>query len=288
MKVNNFFLYRYGFFVWILIFTRCSTFQSFPNRHSREVERKIGFTPSENWLFIGDSHSVGGFGNGLREALIQGKVIREDQFFQFSVSGSSATHWLRRDQLSKLMIDFAYKIPGQLKVHQKGKISESFKSYVDLCDEIRPKTVVFELGTNDFYNFLKNKEKKSLEESVSDFQKLLTANLNSYCIVILPTFIKKTSIPKKYYSNFFEKIAFLSAQRGCLTVSSENIKMPSSLKMSSSDENLTWENCIHPPFSNGELLPNQPDGIHFSPDLGRYWGKCVAAKIIEKLRIPSL
>jgi len=254
---------------------------------------------SHNWLFIGDSHSASSFGDGLREGVLKSGLVSDGRFFQFSVSGSSAAHWLSGSVMD-LSIDYAYKIPGTEKVVHTGHPKAPVKDFRSLNDEIQPSTVIFAIGTNDtniYSDILKRTEGAHYREPASispdplpndlkhdlmgrplwALRSLLNANKTARCALILPARVTSPHIPEADQKAFAKRMIQEGERRGCLIVNSQLIREPSNLNQ----KPMHWKDCINGDNSQHTIFPDRGDGIHFSHSKGEYWGHCVASFLTE-------
>ena len=90
------------------------------------------------FLFIGDSHSVTGFGDGLREFLFR-ELNCEQDFFQYSVTASTLEDWIS-GSLSRNTVNWARKVPGNLKETSVGIAPLDFTSLSELVTKTQATT----------------------------------------------------------------------------------------------------------------------------------------------------
>lgn len=264
---------------WVFLFLALNTFL---------VRSSSALDTTRNWLFIGDSHSVRGFGDGLRETLFQNGITSDSRFYQYSISGSMAVHWMD-SSFRQLAVNWARKLPGKLKEVTPGRVTEDVHSFPDLNREINPAYVIVELGTNDSYAFVRDLKKSNLgqerllELSLAPFKALLNENPTAKCALVLPPQLKLKSVPEALHQKFTDGMKSVAENRGCLVVDSRLIrdKIPQAPQL----EVKKWQDCLMN-ADDSPLHPDQHDGVHFFKTKGEYWGRCVALFILENWQDP--
>jgi hypothetical protein len=104
-------------------------------------------------LVIGDSLTVGPFGDKLEEFLLQS--LGESNVYLYAVCGSSPEHWLEAEPEFRSRCGYRLKIPRkktELGRHENGHPPEprATRKLEDLLPKIRPDAVIVQLGTNWF------------------------------------------------------------------------------------------------------------------------------------------
>ena len=245
---------------------------------------------SGNWLFIGDSHSVRGFGDGVRETLLQAEPALEAKFHQFSVSGSTAAHWMD-GSLRQLPINCARKVPGTPKDVIAGIAPEDFRSFPQLLKDIKPTHVIVALGTNDSSHCSRECKDLSLpiqgksaekdrvfESNLDSMRQMLNASPAAKCALILPPKLKYKKIPASLHDEFTDALVGIATKRGCLIVDSRLIRDPGT-----NTQVKSWSDCLISSKKGKAkvLYPDQKDGVHFFHTKGEYWGRCASLLILE-------
>jgi hypothetical protein len=223
---------------------------------------------TETWLFIGDSHSVRGFGDGLRDTLFHFNPGLEGRFHQFSVTGSTAANWLD-GTLQTLKINWAKKIPGASKQVIEGPPPPEFTSFPALAAKIHPTHAIIALGTNDFFSIahgIRNAGSETREKMIDSVIKNSVSLLDhldgAKCFWVTPPALKVPS-PGPTLQKELEEYLVKRLGHRCTPIRSSAIPEPG-----------------HP---DRPISADQKDGVHFFSEKGRVWG-AAAAEMILKVR----
>lgn len=263
---------------------------------------------SERLLLLGDSHSAGSFGDGLRNGLFSLGLTQEKDFYQISVSGSSATQWVY-GRLQDLKIDSTIKLPGKPKLHRTGALREGYNGVAPVIEKFHPNHVIVALGTNDLFQYYeafhpgaiqrareekaaRKREPASISPAIPldplppelahdpmgrplfSMRKLLRFDTHASCTLVLPPNLSEEIIPKADQDRFFSRLKEEAIKDHCGVVDSRLI-MDHSDKMKTQ----TWQECQSVAADSHPLVSDRKDGIHFSQIKGEYWGHCVALAI---------
>jgi hypothetical protein len=243
-----------------------------------------------NWIFIGDSHSVRGFGDGVRDFLFQSGLVSENRFHQYSISGTMAAHWLD-GSFTRLAVNWARKIPGKEKEVIGGRVTSEVHSFPMMNKELKPTHLIVALGTNDSSFFagemrkldpkgkdLAGQQDRLLKEILTPMQSLLNENMSARCALVLPPKLKVRSVPEHLHQTFTDALKKVGEARGCLIVDSRLIRNSAPAVVS------RWSDCLISGEGNkaeSSIHPDQHDGVHFLKTKGEYWGRCVGLLIQE-------
>lgn len=244
------------------------------------------------WLFIGDSHSVRGFGDGVRETLFERGLASDAEFFQYSISGSTAANWVD-GSFRLLSVNWAKKVPGKLKEVTQGRVDSSIHPFPWINHELKPAYLIVALGTNDSGGFARGvkalesekrdtplEREKLLEQALAPMKLILEENRDARCVLVLPPKLKAKHIPEILHQQYTDALKKIGEKRGCLVVDSRLIlnSPPGGFEVK------RWKDCLISEKSGKlsvSLHPDQTDGIHFLKKKGEYWGRCVALLMIE-------
>ena len=214
-------------------------------------------TSADRVIYIGDSHTVGTFGQRLEKNLetVLGKVPVK----RYGVVGSAAQHWNQKDNSTIRKLSIGYYCDGDGLVN--GKAQKDFPTPSQLFQGAEP-TVVIALGTNDLYSKCNVSDKTEQMAAVKELLAQLRAK--SKCLWVGPTeqpatgvIAKKCGQPriKTFIDNLKETV-----RARCTYIDSREIK------------------------SKGKaILPNRSDNLHYSGELANHWADSVAVKIQESL-----
>lgn len=231
-------------------------------------------------IFIGDSHSVVGFGPQLVQQVDRSKSLGSVPVLRYSVSGSAADHWDQATNkgLQKLAIDY-YCSPDSGAL--SGRVPNAFPSFPELLNGQKLKGVVIELGTND----LDNRCTSSPSTWMTEINKLLgEVPAGVPCFWVGPTSIESGEIMQrcgiKGIQNFDDTLkATVLASRKCAYIDTREFKAPDVVfhesTLRSSDIPKTKQDCR----TGNTLYPNAGDGTHFGGALAEYWADCAAIEI---------
>lgn len=221
---------------------------------------------SETWLFIGDSHSVRGFGDGLREALFRADPGLEARFHQYSVTGSTAANWLT-GTLQELKINCAKKIPGAPKQVIEGPPPSGFTSLPALFKTLHPTHVIIALGTNDFFSIANGIQKSDpetreriIDSILGNSRALLDQLGGAKCHWITPPALRVRSPGQKLQKELERRLVTALGSR-CTPILSSSIPEPG-----------------HP---DRPITADQKDGVHFFSEKGKAWGAAAADRILK-------
>lgn len=235
------------------------------------------------WLFIGDSHSVRGFGDGVRETLFTSALVKETDFYQYSVSGSTINDW-HNGKLQELKINAALKKPGSPKVIIAGMVNSEFSSINKLVQDVGAQNVIIALGTNDFAAISHlMKQNIPINEAMNAIfaptKPMLSVLEGKKCFWILPPKLLLKEIPEEKQIIFYQNLKHRVEDLGCKTINSREFEDEKKATTSLAD---CGAGTAKPPkFS---ITPDQKDGIHFFSEKGRRWGTCAAYEILELLK----
>ena len=108
-------------------------------------------TAATRAIYIGDSHSVDGFGPQLQKMVDRSSKLGSAEVLRYAVSGSAADHWFpaTNQTLQRLHIDY-FCSPDHIVNH--GAVPSPFPSFPQALSGQTPKGIVIALGTNDLDN----------------------------------------------------------------------------------------------------------------------------------------
>lgn len=228
-----------------------------------EIKREIAsiepiqispITISNPVILIGDSHTVGSFGEALEKNLFETYPDLKNKFYTFAVTGSRFEDWTENG-FQNFHLGFAYKSPANdRKTRARGntpflKISQLVKS--------NPELVIFALGTNDIAG-LQNKNfsdssEKLLQDFMANFQKIKSTWPQTKFVWIIPPASKGLKLSTDKQIEFFKKLT-------------EQLKQL--------DVRVVDSNTYH-------IAADYDDRIHFKSDLGQKWAGLVAQDIVK-------
>lgn len=215
-------------------------------------------TSADRIVYIGDSHTVGGFGEWLAKNLAT--VTGKSPVKRYGVAGSAAQHWNKKDNSSIRKLTSGYYCDGDGQVFKKAPNAD-FPTSGQLFQGEAP-MVVIALGTNDVHG--KCKISNKAEQMVATKELLAQVRPKSKCIWVGPTeqpsdgpIGKNCGQPaiKAFIDNLKETVS----QR-CTYIDSRKITV------------------------NGKpILPNRSDKLHYEGSLAAHWANGVASKIQESM-----
>lgn len=205
-------------------------------------------------LFIGDSHSVGPFGDELLKRL--GKVSGRYDVQRYAIAGSSASTWLK-DSIcptgSKCPFTYGYADPKGAK---NARLPNNFPGLKKLLQKTNPETVVIALGTNDAHGGC-----KSPASAIASAEKLAASVGDKQCIWIGPPAYTTGPVGNRCgsnYSPFVDKLKAAVEKKGCRFVDSRQVRT-----------------------ADGAILKSDgPDKVHFGKK-GTQWGRSIADRILS-------
>lgn len=207
-------------------------------------------------IYIGDSHTVGSFGQRLAKNLET--VLEKSPVKRYGVIGAAAGHWNKKDNSTIRKLKIGYYCDGDGQVNGQAPKAD-FPTVSQLVQGAAPTTVIA-LGTNDVHAKCKVSDKAEQMASVKEL--LSQIRPNSKCIWVGPTEqptdgpIGKNCGPAKI-KVFVDNLKETVSQR-CAYIDSREIKR------------------------NGKaILPNRSDKLHYEGDLAEYWANAVSVKVQE-------
>jgi len=212
-------------------------------------------------LVVGDSHTVGDFG----DALVSKLKTQPDFRVALSAScGSSPTHWLGtpyRNAICSSELDYNERSPK--KNLQPG--SHPMPSFQALVQEKKPDTVVIALGGNQ----MPKDPKASLTGARKDVARMIqAAKVNgAKCIWISPPARVDSIYPREIQDRFTAMLVEVTREQGCAFVNSRN-------------------------HTNAKDTVNDPFRVHYyrypgknGRNPGGEWGSGVGAEVITSIRV---
>lgn len=116
-------------------------------------------------LLIGDSLTVGPFGDKMEEFLV--RTLGDENVFIAAVCGSSPEHWLEGETQYRSRCGYRFKLRGKTELgrHHNGAPPEqrSTRKIEELLRSIRPRAVIVQLGTNWFDRIEESPSEATLE-----------------------------------------------------------------------------------------------------------------------------
>lgn len=213
-----------------------------------------GFTrAAETTLLIGDSHSVGHFGEALvKELGGRPKVAR------YAVSAASAQHWAKNPVCpanEECPFVFGYATPEGPK---PGALPADFAGLAGLVGQYKQGPVLIALGTNDL-NRCKLAGKPAAMKHVLELLKKVPAKRK--CVWIGPPLYTKGRVAENcgaHYELYVNQLRETIEASACDFVDSREVKNPATGKPVEADSS---------------------DLVHFEKAMAVIWAKGVAAKI---------
>lgn len=215
-------------------------------------------TSADRVIYIGDSHTVGTFGQRLEKNLEP--VLGKSPVKRYGVVGAAAQHWNKKDNSTIRKLNIGYYCDGDGQVNGKAP-KKDFPTLSQLFQGAEP-TVVIALGTNDLYSKCNVTDKT--EQMVAVKELLAQLRSKSKCLWVGPTeqpaagvIAKKCGQPriKTFIDNLKETV-----RERCTYIDSREIKA-----------------------KGKAILPNRSDNLHYSGVLADHWADAVAVKIKESL-----
>lgn len=214
----------------------------------------VGASAAPGLLFIGDSHSVGPFGEELVRRL--GKVSGRYDVQRYAIAGSSASTWLK-DSIcasgSRCPFTYGYATPTGAK---NGPLPSNFPGFKKLLSTTKADTVVIALGTNDAHGGC-----KSPASALAAAEKLAGSVGERKCIWIGPPSYKTGPVGRNCganYETFVDKLKAAVEKKGCQFVDSRPVR--------------TADGAV--------LQPDASDRVHFGRK-GTQWGKSVSERVLN-------
>lgn len=205
-------------------------------------------------LYIGDSHSVGPFGEELLRRL--GKVSGRYDVQRYAIAGSSASTWLK-DSIcapgTKCPFTYGYADPNGAK---SGRLPSNFPGMKKLLQKTQADTVVIALGTNDAHGGC-----KSPASSIGAAEKLAASVGDRKCIWVGPPDYKTGPVGQNCganYGPYVDKLKAAVEKKGCQFIDSRQVKT-----------------------ADGSVLKSDAgDKVHFGKK-GTQWGRTIADRILS-------
>ncbi|AZZ35306.1 hypothetical protein CIK05_00310 [Bdellovibrio sp. qaytius] len=220
-------------------------------------------TSADRLIYIGDSHTVGTFGQQLTKNLE--KVTDSKPIKRYGVVGSAAGHWNKKDNSSIRKLKIGYYCDGDGQVNGKAPKAD-FPTPTQLFQGAEP-MVVIALGTNDVNSKCNVSDKTEQMAAVKEL--ISQVRPNSKCIWVGPTEqpndgpIAKNCGQTKIKA-FVDNLKQTVSSR-CIYIDSREIKL------------------------NGKpILPNRSDKLHYDGDLAEHWANAVSLKIQETVSPQSI
>ena len=215
-------------------------------------------TAADRLIYIGDSHTVGAFGQNFEQNLEV--VTKKNPVKRYGVVGSAAGHWNKKDNSTIRKLKIGYYCDGDGQVNGKAP-NANFPTLSQLLQGSAP-MVVIALGTNDVHAKCKVTDKAEQVASVNEL--LSQVRPNSKCIWVGPT-EQPTDGPigkncgQAKIKTFIDNLKETVSQR-CTYIDSREIKR-----------------------HGKAILPNRSDKLHYEGDLAEYWANAVSIRVQESL-----
>lgn len=218
-------------------------------------------TSADRVVYIGDSHTVGAFGQKLSKNLET--VTGKSPVKRYGVVGSAAQHWNKKDNTVIRKLTMGYYCDGDGQVN-KGAAKANFPTSAQLFQGDAP-LVVIALGTNDVHAKCKITDKAEQMSAVKELLSQVRAKSN--CIWVGPTEQPTTgpigqNCGQQKIKSFIDNLKQTVSQR-CTYIDSREIKM-----------------------NDKPILPNRSDKLHYEGALAAYWANEVSSRIQNTL-MPS-
>lgn len=223
---------------------------------------------SDRILLVGDSHSAGAFGDGMAAAYgaqlhIYGVVgISAPAYLKDPVCGNGSCPWTMGYRTPKKT--FPYGSPFDPK----------FPGLRSLLNDVDPKAVIVELGTNDAGNCASPTPAGSMLKMVQMIQQKGAA-----CFWVGPPVYLRGSAPfsncGERYNAYVDKLRDAINGAGCKFIDSRQIKDP----RKTSAECAKPDNWKNPEPSRNCSIQNDADKYHFKKELGAVWAQGVRKQL---------
>lgn len=208
-------------------------------------------TAANRVVYLGDSHTAGGFGASLAQNLTQ--LYDTSSIKRYGVIGASSQHWSKKDNSSIKKLKIGYYCDGD--GNKSGAVPNNFPSPTQLFLGVAPERVVIALGTNDVHNGCLVKDKDSQMAATKEL--LAQIRPGSKCTWVGPTeqpndgpIAKRCGQDK--VKSFINNLRDTVSSR-CTFIDSRKITQ------------------------NGKpIMPNAGDKLHFTGKLAVYWADGVA------------
>ena len=216
-------------------------------------------------LLIGDSLSVGGFGDGMQESLL--RKYGEQNVAIFASCGSSPEDWLKGDFVTNCGYRQTTPHSSLLYEYHEGKRPRPVKTpkLRNLLRIYRPEIVIVQQGTNwmDALAESSAPDKARHEDIIRDFvRELRRGNPSVQIFWVLPP--SSTKYAAGVHANVEDWINEASHQMGFFTINSRGITGP---------------------YKDGKT---GGDGVHYSDPAGRSWARGAYAKFVAGLESLAL
>lgn len=216
-------------------------------------------------MLIGDSLSVGGFGDGMQASLIRG--FGKNNVAIFASCGSSPEDWLSGDFVTNCGYRQTTPAGSLLYEYQNGKRPRPVKTpkLRELLRHYRPQTVIVQQGTNwmDALAAAPSSDAAHYRGIVRDFvRELRRGNPSAQIFWVLPP--SSSKYPARVHDDVEDWINEASRQQGFYTISSRKITGA---------------------YRDGRT---GGDGVHYTDAAGRAWARGAYAKFLAGLKSLAL
>lgn len=215
-------------------------------------------TAADRVVYVGDSHTVGAFGQKLAKNLET--TLGKSPVKRYGVVGAAAQHWNKKDNSTIRKLNIGYYCDGDGQVSGKAPKAD-FPTPTQLFQGAEP-TVVIALGTNDLYAKCKVTDKAEQMSAVKEL--LAQVRPKSKCIWVGPTEQPNDGVIGKKcgqasIKTFIDNLEATVRQR-CIYIDSRKTK-----------------------YKGKPILPNRSDKLHYEGELAELWANSVSFKIQEAL-----
>lgn len=213
-----------------------------------------------SWLIIGDSHTVGGFGEGLRAGLV--RELNNSNLHIYAATGSRFEHW-STGKWQDLHLGSLEYTPQKNRTKYKGYVNP-YWNFDAFLEKSNASHVVIALGTNDMALYYQ-KHKKFFQGVLKDeyfdkIKKYLSEKKIKDCYWVIPTYVNDKLFPRLFQDLFYAQLT-TAVQPYCQVVDSRKITFPNQ--------------------ETKLLYPTSKDKIHYLKKDGEYWGESVAKLISQ-------
>lgn len=214
-------------------------------------------------LFIGDSHSAQAVGDAIRETILNGERIKKENWFQYSIAGSCASHWLSGN-FSGLNFGYVFTDKESKLQRKDGSPKDTIPAFAKLIDRHSPDHVVLLLGTNDMSYFLADLKKSPETPKATLLQPYLNRAAQivailedqAYCTWIFVPGAKK--FPPDLFRDFGDALIRTIDPKKCRVIDARELR-------------LSYPGQI----LESNVEPNHADGIHFLSEMGYRLGQWI-------------
>ena len=223
---------------------------------------------SNRVLLVGDSHTVGSFGDALKKEV-------GSNLHAYGVVGISAP-WYLRDPVcggGNCPWKLGYRTPKEVVEYGK-MLPAKFPGLQSLLDDVDPKMVIVELGTNDAGNCSSSNPAEKMLAMVK-----MIRGKGIPCFWVGPPVYLRGSAPYgacgERYNSFVDKILNAIEGAGCKFIDSRHIRDP----QKQNPECGNAENWKNPDPKVNCSIQNDIDQYHFGDRLGAVWAQGVMRQI---------